>query len=105
MTPYYCKITYRNVTWFIHSYWLVLAAFILGVSVSAIIKVCIQQKLKNSRDITQNPDELRGGYIEDYIEPDKVYEVINPQLKIIIMKMYTILFYFLFLRPLTRSKN
>jgi len=114
MQPSYLTIEYKNVTWFIHKTWLVLAAFILGVSVSAIIKIYtvkdykyvqkkIQQKLKSdeknledSRNITQKLDELkkigssiqRGGSSENCIEPGKVYKIIHPQLKIIILEMY-----------------
>ena len=69
-------------TWIVNDNWVMLLSFLLTMGIGIIFR-----RIKNSnKEIKMS--NLRGGkFIDDCIEPDSVYEVLDPALEIVIKQM------------------
>ena len=69
-------------TWIVNDNWVMLLSFLLTMGIGITFR-----RIKNSnKEIKMS--NLRGGkFIDDCIEPDSVYEVLDPALEIVIKQM------------------
>lgn len=69
-------------TWLINENWVMFISFLLTMGIGVVFR-----RIKNSNKEIKMPN-LRGGkFIDECIEPDSVYEVVDPALEIVIKQM------------------
>ncbi len=74
-------------TWLVNDNWVMLLSFLLTMSLGITFRRIKNRMIKNSnKEIKMS--NLRGGkFIDECIEPDSVYEVLDPGLEIVIKQM------------------
>ena len=68
-----------KVTWFIDNNWIMLFSFLLTTTVGIIFR-----KIKNSNKKIKLSNSAGGDFVDKCIEPDSVYEIVDPVLEIIV---------------------
>jgi hypothetical protein len=78
------KFAFRGaqVTWFIHDNWGFVISFLLTIAVGKIYR-----RVQNSREKIKMPNPKGGVFIDECIEPDSVYELLDRPLEIVLKQM------------------
>lgn len=71
----------KKITWFINDKYMMIISFLLTVAIGQIIK---RIRNSNKKILLPNP---KGGQIEKCIEPNAIYEIVDPSLEIMVKKM------------------
>lgn len=92
-TRYYIRFILKDkiITWYFSPYLIMVFTFLLGFGLTIIVKKLkqfVEKKLKNHQKQTKDPLKIEGGGFEKCIEPDKIYEVIDPGMKLAIRDMF-----------------
>lgn len=79
-----------KVTWFINDNWVILISFLLTLLVSTACKI-VFRKIKQLNKKTEIPNPKGGeGFIDQCIEPDSAYELVDPALQLTVRRMLDI---------------
>jgi len=71
-----------KITWFVNDNWVMLLSFLLTMTVGIAFR-----RIKNSNKKIKMSNPTGGDFIDNCIEPDSVYEVVDPALEIVIKQM------------------
>ena len=70
-------------TWFVNENWIMIISFLLTMGTAIILR-----KTKNSKNGTiKMPNPRSGAFIDDCINTDFAYEIVDPGLEIVIRRM------------------
>lgn len=69
-------------TWLINENWVMFISFLLTMGIGVVFR-----RIKNSNKEIKMPNLRGGNFIDECIEPDSVYEVLDPTLEIVIKQM------------------
>ena len=69
-------------TWFINDNWVMVISFLLTIGIGVVFR-----RIKNSNKKIKMSNLRGGNFIDECIEPDSVYEVLDPALEIVIKQM------------------
>lgn len=71
-----------KITWFINNNWIMLFCFLVTMTLGISFR-----RIKNSNKKIKILNPTGGNFIDECIEPDSVYEVVDPALEIVIKQM------------------
>ena len=69
-------------TWLINENWVMVISFLLTMGIGVVVR-----RIKNSNKEIKMSNLRGGNFIDECIEPDSVYEVLDPALEIVIKQM------------------
>nr|ULD16173.1 hypothetical protein [Cylindrotheca closterium]ULD16250.1 hypothetical protein [Cylindrotheca closterium] len=69
-------------TWLINDNWVMVISFLLTMGIGVVFR-----RIKNSNKEIKMSNSRGGNFIDECIEPDSVYEVLDPALEIVIKQM------------------
>nr|QUS63967.1 hypothetical protein [Haslea silbo] len=69
-------------TWLINDNWVIFISFLLTIGIGVVFR-----RIKNSNKKIKMSNLRGGNFIDECIEPDSVYEVLDPALEIVIKQM------------------
>ena len=76
------SIRESKITWFIDNNWIILLSFLLTTTIGIAFRM-----IKNSNKKIKISSPTGGGFIDECIEPDSVYEIVHPALEIVVKQM------------------
>ena len=71
-----------KITWFVNDNWIMILSFLV-TTVTGIA----YRRIKNSNKKIKMPNPTGGGFIDECIEPDSIYELVDPSIQIILKQM------------------
>jgi len=71
-----------KITWFVHENWVMFISFLLTTITGIVFR-----RIKNSNKKIKMSNPKGGAFIDDCIEPDSIYELVDPALEIIVKQM------------------
>jgi hypothetical protein len=77
-----------KITWFINDNWIMLISFLLTMVTG--ISYRRYRKIKNSNKKIKTPNPKGGSFIDECIEPDSIYELVDPPLEIVLKQILNI---------------
>ena len=86
MSEIIVKFVFRgaNVTWFVNDNWIAPISFLLTLLIAKVFKFI---KSKMSSEKVKMPNPKGGAFIDECIEPDSIYELVDRPLEIVLKQM------------------